>query len=274
MIIASYAGAGKTTFAQRVEGAVDLATMPRSWFLPPPGEGEGARESEKGAPYFLRDPRYPDNYILDVLRAEREYPYVLIPTNAGIIRRLWEEHGRQVILCYPTREQKEIYRARFLARGNSGDFLDIFIDGWEGFLEPFWAGEVPGISLPLGYGEFLLDARDRIDRAGRESAREPVPSEVIEKLAEDLAGRRGEFALYLLWGRERLAYRIRDIEDPEERTFLYHVGRRAYEREGITLMAAPRSVFEEDEYRFAWTDDRERMLRFLEREEREMEERI
>lgn len=267
MIIASYAAAGKTTFSQRVEGAVDLATMPRSWFLPPPDKSEGAHESEKGAPYFLRDPRYPDNYILDVLRAEREYPYVLIPTNAGIIRRLWEEYGRQVILCYPTKEQKEAYRARFLARGNSEDFESIFIGHWEDFLGPFWAGEVPGISLPLGPGVFLLDARDRIDRAGRESVQKPVPPEAIEKLAEDLVGRRSDFALYLLWGRERLAYHIRDIEDPEERTFLYHVGRRSHERDGITPMAAPRSVFEEDEARFIWTDDRERVLQSLEREE-------
>lgn len=267
MIIAAYAAAGKSTFAQRVEGAVDLSIMPRSWFLPPPDKSKGAHESEKGAPYFIRDPRYPDNYILDILRAEGEYPYVLIPTNAWIIRRLREEYGRQMILCYPTKEQKEIYRARFLGRGNSEDFLDIFIDGWENFLEPFWAGEVPGISLPLGSGEFLLDARDRIDQAGREIAREPVPPEVIEKLAEDLAGRRGDFALYLLWDREHLAYHIRDVEDPEERTFLYHVGRRFHEREYITPMVAQRTIFEDVEARFTWTDDRERVLQSLEREE-------
>lgn len=90
MIIAAYTGAGKSTFAKRAEGAVDLATMPRRWFLSPSDGKDGAHEGEKSARYFLRDPRYPNNCILDVLRVEQEYPYVLIPTNARTIGRLWE----------------------------------------------------------------------------------------------------------------------------------------------------------------------------------------
>lgn len=35
MIIAAYAGAGKSTFAARFENAVDVVSMPRSCILPP-----------------------------------------------------------------------------------------------------------------------------------------------------------------------------------------------------------------------------------------------
>ncbi|MDE6456038.1 MAG: hypothetical protein K2L38_09085 [Dysosmobacter sp.] len=71
----------------------------------------------KRARYLLRDPRYPNNCILDVLRVEQEYPYVLIPTNARTIGCLWEEYDRRVVLCYPTEDQKETYRTRFRVKG-------------------------------------------------------------------------------------------------------------------------------------------------------------
>ena len=79
MIIAAYAGTEKSTFAARFPNAADVVSMPRSWILPPIAP-EGEIELEKGKLDRLRDPLYPKNYIIDILRAEREYDYVLIPT--------------------------------------------------------------------------------------------------------------------------------------------------------------------------------------------------
>lgn len=264
MVIAAYAAAGKTTFAQRVEGAIDLVSMPHSWCLPPSDGKSGEFEAEKGARYLLRDPRYPSNYILEILKAEQEYPYVLIPTNAGIIERLREKYSRQVLLCYPTKEQKEDYRARFLARGNSEEFLKLFIDDWEYFLTPFWDREVSGIHLPLRPGEYLTDVKGRIDQAAEELSTAPVPQDLIEELTKKQSQERDSFALYLSGNYESMIYRIHDIEDPEERAFLYRITRMAYEKTDQMPYAMPRKIFENHASGLFWTDDREETLRFIE----------
>lgn len=81
----------------------------------------------------LTDPLYPENYIIDILRAEQEHDYVLILTDMEVIRRLREEYGRKVVLCYPADELKDEYRERFIARGNSEEFLNLFIGGGTAF---------------------------------------------------------------------------------------------------------------------------------------------
>ena len=79
MIIAGFSGTGKSTFAARIENAVDLTSMPFSRILPTDDSGEP--EAEKAAPWLLNDPLYPDNYVAAVLRAEGRYDYVIIPTS-------------------------------------------------------------------------------------------------------------------------------------------------------------------------------------------------
>lgn len=264
MIIAAYAGVGKTFFAQHVEGAVDLVTMPHSWILPPPDKDAGAFESEKGAHHFLCDPRYPDNYILEILKAEQKYRYVLIPTDIRIIRLLREEYERKVILCYPTQEQENDYRERFLARGNSEEFLEIFIDCWESFLTPFWKQEVPGKHLPLLPGEFLMDKKREFDHAEKEGMSGPIPNSVIGEIMERQAGERGDFALYLLDSNENLLYRISNIDCGEERSFLYNLGRKIYEETNLTPLVAPWRRYKEVHLQFSMTDDRDKLRSFVE----------
>jgi len=40
-------------------------------------------------------------------------------------------------LCYPKRNAKEIYRERDINRGNTTEFIDIFIGGWNRFMDEF-----------------------------------------------------------------------------------------------------------------------------------------
>ena len=59
---------------------------------------------------------------------------LIIPSSASVLRLL-READIAYLLCYPqnTEESKEEYRRRFLARGNTEDFIHIFIDGWDVF---------------------------------------------------------------------------------------------------------------------------------------------
>ncbi len=149
MIIAGYAGTGKSTFAAQIKNAIDLTTMPFSRILPTDGSGEP--EAEKAAPWLF-DPLYPDNYMAAVLRAEGRYDYVIIPTSEWVIYRLQKEYGRKIVVCCPTDECKEEYRRRFADRGNSDEFIEIYIGKWEEFL--LNVREFDNVvHIPLGPGE-------------------------------------------------------------------------------------------------------------------------
>ncbi len=269
MIIAAYAGAGKSTFAQRVEGAVDLASMPYSRVLPPEKGTKQECETEKAAPYLLSNPQYPYNYLLEILKAEREYEYILIPTAENVIRIL-NEMGRIVVLCYPTREQKEDYRQRFLERGNSRDFLDVFIDCWEDFLDPFWSREVKEIHVPLEQGQFLTDRKAAIDEAAGQVCTPPVEEPLFDELREKVEERR-HGALCLRGGPQTCFYMFQDIQDPEERRFLYETGRMVYELDLCTPMICDeeltRILLRSPSKKFC-SDDRATVRQFLEEERR------
>lgn len=92
---------------------------------------------------------------------EREYDYVLIPTSMHVVRRLREKYGRKVVLCYPADELREEYKERFIARGNSEDFLDLFIEMWDHFLGPVREYR-DAVHIVMGAGEHLTDLKERL----------------------------------------------------------------------------------------------------------------
>lgn len=256
MIIAAYAGAGKTTFAARFENAVDMVSMPRSCILSPKQSGKES-EREKGRMDVYANPLYPDNYIADILRAEREYNYVLIPTSIHVVRRLREKYGRKVILCYPSDELKEEYRERFLARGNNEDFLGLFIGDWDRIL-----GTVreygDAVHIIMGAGECLTDLKERFDRELLSDDAKPVPEETIMDLEREFQSRRHNYVLAIHW---RLWYRIPDILDPDERLFLAKLARRTYGGRFILPISDADEILPSDG---VITDDKAQILEYLE----------
>ena len=139
MLIAAYAGCGKSTAAQKLgPNVVDLPSMPYRWLLPQvdPDRLTGPEmERKKGALHHIADPRFPHNYVLDILKEERAGKTVLFPTIVPVIDMLVECYGRDVLVVYPEDGLKEEYRQRFVKRGNSATFLDLFIGEWEDRLE-------------------------------------------------------------------------------------------------------------------------------------------
>lgn len=225
MIIAAYAGAGKSTFASQVENAIDMVIMPYSRILP---ESGAEPEKEKGAPWLLTNPCYADRYIAAVLRAEKEYEYVIIPTNKWIIYRLHREYHRRIVVCCPTDECKDEYRRRFLKRGNSSNFIKIFIDQWEEILPDL--REMEHVEhIPLESGEYLTDIKDKLDAKEMAVATEPVPDFLIEELEQEIRLCEKELVLFVSGRENDCIYRIPDISDPTERSFLYHVGKTLWE---------------------------------------------
>ncbi|MBR1496549.1 MAG: hypothetical protein IJ617_02860 [Oscillospiraceae bacterium] len=264
MIVSAYAGTGKTTFAARESGAVDLPSMPCSWILPDPGDrSEDELEREKGALYHLRNPLFPDNYIVEILKAERKYDYVLIPTSNEVVRRLQKEYGRKVLLCYPTDDLKAEYRERFLRRGNSESFLELFVECWDGFLGPIKENK-DGVHIPLGSGIYLTDFKERFDIERIKDNTAAVPMEQIAELEHQLTAREKELALYITGDLGSCIYSSPNLADPEEKRFLYQIGRKIYGAADLLPMVLPSKMLKNgNSDRHFWTTDKEKVKAYV-----------
>ena len=130
MIIAAYAGCGKTTLANMYPNCfTEVPSMPYARILPyVKGCFISEFEAEKAAPYHITNPLFPLNMVSEILEAERESQYVVIPTISEVISILQNEFGRDVILCYPADGLEEEYKRRYLDRGNTEKFCRIFAE--------------------------------------------------------------------------------------------------------------------------------------------------
>jgi hypothetical protein len=136
IIVATFAGVGKTTFARLYPSVVtDFVCMPFKYYLPEQ-EGEVDEACKASLDNEMR-PDWPYNYV-SAIKEMMEFgaagEILLIPSDARVLRLLREENIHYT-LCYPAREAKEAYRQRYIERGNTEEFLSVFIGGWDRFMD-------------------------------------------------------------------------------------------------------------------------------------------
>ena len=156
MIIAAYAGTGKTTLAEMYPDTVfDFVCMPYKYYLSPDRD---RGEAGKGNPYNVMREDWPYNYVEAIKSALDAEKTLLIPSDVNVLATLRQE-GIPYTLCYPQRDAKEVYRQRFIDRGNTEDFLSIFIDGWDQFIDKLETTETER-RIVLQPHQFLRDVFD------------------------------------------------------------------------------------------------------------------
>lgn len=276
MIIAAYPGTGKSAFARQVEGAAALPMTPYKRILSP--EWKTAPEPELAQPYHLRNPLFPKNYLVDILKAERDCRFVLIPTNFAVISCLRKDYGRKILICHPEDGCQEEYRMRFLSRSNPSSFRELLGSVFGECFDPVWEYkqyEKGGTYLPMGSGACLTDLIRRIEEERQADTTQPVEDGTIWAIEEELAEEKKGLGLYLSGNDERRFYPIKDLDVPEEQEFLAQVGRIIAE-ENIDLVPsiAPEG---RDETKFAEsfsTEDREAVMAFVSNHPRRQPEKL
>ena len=159
IIIAAYAGTGKTTTAALYPQTVaDFVCMPYKYAL----EGDGAGEAGKANPNNVMRDDWPRNYVNAIQAAMTESRVLLIPTDLFVLELLRRE-GVPYWLVYPRREAKDVYHKRFLERGNTEDFIDVFIGRWNSFLHAL-EQDTYGQHIVLKPHQFLSDVLPHIWR--------------------------------------------------------------------------------------------------------------
>lgn len=161
VIIAAFAGTGKTYFCNHIEGAKDFVCMPYKYFLPE-AESDMVKHEKIKADYSLEmNPEYPFNYINAILENVEKYKYLVIPSDSRVLAGL---NNRNVpyILCFPEYKAKEEYRKRYLERGNNKRFIDIFVGGWDNFMKSL-RDDAFSVKICMAENEYLTDFKGRID---------------------------------------------------------------------------------------------------------------
>lgn len=184
MIIAAFAGTGKTYLSTIEPSVVDLTVMPYKYIMPEEAASEA--EAEKGAEYLIKNPEYPENYILAVLQTELTHKYVIIPTDMRILDILIEQYGRKAVLVHPVASLKEEYRERYKTRGNSNDFLETFYDNRDRMMKQISSYEKCE-HIVLDSGMYLSDVFSEIEEITENTNDTPPLPEDIERIKDELS---------------------------------------------------------------------------------------
>ena len=235
MIIAAYAGCGKTTFAKNhPDVCIEVASMPYARILPIIKEETNKNfEREKAADYHVNNPIYPLNMIATVLELEKQYKYVIIPTVQTAIEILQKDYNRSVILCYPEDELEDEYRKRYLLRGNTETFCQIFADGMQNFLSGLKDNKA-AYHFVLKSGEFLEDKFFEFENLCKEFPITIPEQEKINILKDWICEKKKNIWLAIdVFDERHFYYRVKDMDDADERQFIYDLAKRLYEIDGL-----------------------------------------
>ncbi|MCM1048536.1 MAG: hypothetical protein NC433_08930 [Clostridiales bacterium] len=158
MIIAAYAGVGKTEFCKRnQEKAIDLVCMPFKYenFYEVSNElGEGEDIKAHGNLVLRKQWELFYYWIVKYLEHYCPEKYIVIPTVFRIMDLL-ESDMIPFTVVYPDISLKEEYEKRYKERGNSESFLDVFVGGWDSMLSGL--EKYGKKNIVLSAGQFLAD---------------------------------------------------------------------------------------------------------------------
>ena len=153
MIIAAFAGTGKTTLAKLYpQVVIDFVCMPYKYLLE---ETDEYSEASKANPDYILQNDWPCNYVQAIKETLSDNKILLIPTDFFVLSQLAEE-GIQYTLCYPQRNAKEVYQKRYIDRSNTKEFLDIFICHWDKYIDSL-ENDKYGHHIVLSPHQFLSD---------------------------------------------------------------------------------------------------------------------
>jgi 3-oxoacid CoA-transferase subunit A len=162
MIIAAYAGTGKTTMAKLYpETVIDFVCMPYKYML---DDEDTWNEARKANEDNIMQDDWPFNYVSAIKQAMDNDKILLIPSDFFVLMILQAEKI-PYILCYPQKDAKEVYRKRYLDRGNIEE-LNLCICGTEGgYMSILFSGDFHDSSQ----GEIsVVTKKSLIKKYGRE----------------------------------------------------------------------------------------------------------
>ena len=129
MIIAGWAGIGKTTLAKKYKNVIDIESSPYKWDYS--GLTPSDYEKMKGRKDRVSNKNYPINYINAIKDAETKYDVVCVWCHPYNAFPYYEQYGIDYVICYPSKEAIVDYEKRMRDRGNSEEFIAGVMNSFE-----------------------------------------------------------------------------------------------------------------------------------------------
>ena len=163
MIIAGFAGVGKTTFCNNHKNAIDFVAMPFKYENLEEISNAHLGESIKAHPDLKLKTDWRYDYYDALIKTQERYPdeIIVIPTDFEIMNWL-DNDDIPYILVYPNWAAEDVYKQRYIERGNSQDFIDLFIGNWDYWMEEL-TSRADANSIKLKSKQFLSDVIDVSD---------------------------------------------------------------------------------------------------------------
>jgi GTPase SAR1 family protein len=152
IVIAGFAGVGKTTLAKKYRNVIDLESSPYKYDYT--GIDKSQYEKVKGSQDRELNKDYPQNYINAILEAQTKYDIVLIWLHPEMLEEC-DRYGIEYMLCCPSIDAFINYRNNLIVRGNNIVFVDKLLSVYPKRYQQFQSST--NSKIELGIGETLED---------------------------------------------------------------------------------------------------------------------
>ena len=125
IIIAGFAGIGKTTLAKKYSNVIDIESSPYKYDYSNVDKSE--YEKIKGQNNRKLNVDFPKNYIKAIQDAQTKYDIVLVLLHPDILTE-YDKNGIDYMLCYPTINMFNNYQNNLIKRGNDKKFVDKLVE--------------------------------------------------------------------------------------------------------------------------------------------------
>ncbi|MEI3508040.1 MAG: hypothetical protein V8R01_02755 [Bacilli bacterium] len=133
IVIAGFAGIGKTTLAKNIKMLLNLESSNYRW--------DNSKimdipvEQRKGT-IRNSNPNWPLNYINAIEEAIEKYDIVLVWIKPEVLE-IYEKNNIPYVLCYSFKKALPEYEQRFIKRGNNKEYIRRVIDTYDERFEQF-----------------------------------------------------------------------------------------------------------------------------------------
>lgn len=143
LIIAGFAGIGKTTLANKYKNVIDLESSIYRW------DNTGLEDipvEERKGTIRKENVKWPNNYIEEIKKQSLNYDIILVWIHPDILD-LYDENNIEYVLCYPDKNSLKIYEQRYKERGNNEEYIKRVINTYDMRLNQLKEKNVPQIIL-------------------------------------------------------------------------------------------------------------------------------
>lgn len=133
LIIAGFAGIGKTTLANKYKNVIDLESSVYRWDNT--GLEDIPVEARKGT-IRKENAKWPNNYIEEIKKQSSNYDIILVWIHPDVLK-IYDENNIDYVLCYPDKDSLKIYEKRYIERGNNKEYIERVINTYDMRLNQF-----------------------------------------------------------------------------------------------------------------------------------------